>query len=459
VPQALKEVLDRALAKNPAARFQRAADLAGSLRAIALRPYSPSDQSTQVPVPIDRAPTVIEPVPSVTIHEPRPPRPVGATPTGATQNAPTGAMPATPRPGTAGTAGTGAVSTPPPVAPAARSSPPWMLLGGIGLVLVVCLLISLGIGAALGGPAIAALLGRSSATPGAETAEPTRLAAATATTGQAEASATPEGQQATDAPPETAAVPTEAPSEPPTETAEPTATPEPTAVPVPEGMVLAPAGAFNMGAEVGGDAGPVHPVTLSAFFMDQTEVTNAAYQACVDAGGCTAPQRRGSDTRGNYFTDPAFANYPVLNVTWDQADAFCRAAGKRLPTEAEWEYAASGGDGRLYPWGNTFDPTLVPVQSNDTVAVGSFPGGASPLGVLDMAGNALEWVSDWYDPGYYAVAPPENPTGPGTGSRKVLRGGSFGNPDASIYINSRRFNRPPNGADVDIGFRCAMPAP
>jgi formylglycine-generating enzyme required for sulfatase activity len=113
----------------------------------------------------------------------------------------------------------------------------------------------------------------------------------------------------------------------------------------------------------------------------------------------------------------------------------------------------------LYPWGNTFDPGLVPVQANDTAAVGSFPGGASPFGALDMAGNALEWVNDWYDPGYYAVSPAENPTGPETGSRKALRGGSFGNPDASIYVTTRRFNRPTNGADVDIGFRCAMPAP
>jgi formylglycine-generating enzyme required for sulfatase activity len=159
---------------------------------------------------------------------------------------------------------------------------------------------------------------------------------------------------------------------------------------MPPDMVLVPAGSFNMGADAG-DARPVHAVSLSAFFLDQTEVTNARYQACINAGGCSPPQRRGSDTRGAYFTDPNFANYPVINVTWDQADAFCRAEGKLLPTEAQWEYAATGGDGRLYPWGNSFDRSLVPVQVNDTVAVGSFPGGASPFGVACWTWPATCW--------------------------------------------------------------------
>jgi formylglycine-generating enzyme required for sulfatase activity len=337
----------------------------------------------------------------------------------------------------------------------ARRGSPLLLAGGIALALLVCLLIAGGLAAALGGPSIMAALGLGAT---ATAREPTAVVQATATTAVGEA--TPVAGEATATQPgatDTETIPSTDTAPPPTEA--PTGTPEPTAIPVPAGMVLVPGGSFRMGADAGQDTRPVHSVSLSPFFLDQHEVTNANYQACMDGGGCTPPARRSSDTRSGYFTDAAFANFPMLNVTWDQAAAYCAWAGKRLPTEAEWEYAATGGDGRLYPWGNTFDTTLVPVSVNDTVAVGSFPGNASPFGALDMAGNALEWVGDWYDAGYYAVSPPENPTGPASGNRKVLRGGSFGNPDATVYINSRRFNRPPAGGDVDIGFRCAQPMP
>ncbi|MCC6188318.1 MAG: SUMF1/EgtB/PvdO family nonheme iron enzyme, partial [Anaerolineales bacterium] len=438
VPQALKEVLDRALAKDPADRFQSAADLANSLRALVLWPTAAVDQPTRVPGPVDRAATVIEPVPAATIHEAKP----------AIQSAERIAPAAQPQPSVA-VSGPPVAPVPPAAAAPARASPPWLWLGGLGLAVVVCLLIGIGI-AAVGGPALLAALGGASATRGAATRTPE----ATQIAGAGDPTLTPGAANPTSAPPgPTAEPPTLAPTE------APTGTPEPTAIPVPQGMLLIPGGTFSMGSEAGGDTGPIHAVTLSGFFLDQTEVTNARYQTCVDAGACTPPQRRGSDTRGGYFTDPAFANYPMLNVTWAQADAFCHAEGKRLPTEAEWEYAATGGDGRLYPWGNTFDPGLLPVQAKDTVAVGSFPQAASPFGAFDMAGNALEWVNDWYGADYYGSSPAENPTGPESGTRKVLRGGSFGNPDVSIYITTRRFNRPPNGADVDIGFRCAMPMP
>jgi formylglycine-generating enzyme required for sulfatase activity len=225
-------------------------------------------------------------------------------------------------------------------------------------------------------------------------------------------------------------------------------------------MVLAPGGSFRMGSQAANDTSPIHAVTLDPFFIDQFEVTNARYGACVSAGGCTAPARRSTDTRPGYFTDPNFAQYPMVNVSWDQAQAFCAwDGGKRLPTEAEWEFAATGGDGRQFPWGNAFDPNLVPVSAGDTMAVGSFPQNASPVGALDMAGNVVEWVADWYKADFYATSPELNPTGPETGSTKAMRGGSFGNADPALYQTTRRFRRAPGSGDVDIGFRCAQSRP
>jgi serine/threonine-protein kinase len=472
VPFALKNTLDRALAKNPAQRYQSAAELAADLRVV-IGPASMPTGATNITPPVGA--TVIEPMrptgpaatppiqPGATIREPMPAnygQPQGQ-PSGYTQ-----APPATSRPtGYTQAPVTGYGQPPPPVyAPAApvaapsaapaprpgRRSPNMLMIGGIVLAVVVCAVAALGIGAALGGPALLAMLGGgATATSASVTSVPPR-----ATTGAGTPAPTATDAAVAQVTDTAAAPPTEVP---PTDTtAPPTDTPQPTAVPVPEGMVLVPAGTFQMGVPAG-DAAPVHSVTLAPFFLDQFEVTNARYRACEAAGGCTPPARRGSDTRGGYYTDPAFDQFPVLNVTWDQANAFCQNAGGRLPTEAEWEYAATGGDGRRYPWGNDFDRTLVPVSVADTQAVGSFPGGVSPFGVYDMAGNVLEWVNDWYSDGYYAVSPPENPQGPDAGVRKVLRGGSFGNPDANIYLTTRRFSRAPNGADVDIGFRCMRP--
>ena len=224
-------------------------------------------------------------------------------------------------------------------------------------------------------------------------------------------------------------------------------------------MVLARAGTFNMGSTAFGDAAPVHSVTLDAFYIDQFDVVNEQYHQCVAAGACTNPPRRSSDTRGRYYDDPAFGSFPVDNVSWQQAANFCQWQQKRLPTEAEWEYAATGGDGRAYPWGNNFDSSLVPTAADDTLAVGSLPGNASPFGAEDMAGNVLQWVADWYAPDFYASSPAKNPTGPATGNRKVMRGGAYGNADPTIYLSARRFSHAPNVGDVDIGFRCVMSAP
>ncbi|WP_437850673.1 SUMF1/EgtB/PvdO family nonheme iron enzyme [Sorangium sp. So ce363] len=245
--------------------------------------------------------------------------------------------------------------------------------------------------------------------------------------------------------------------------------------PPPPDMVRMPAGRFTMGSTKGGKSErPPHEVTLTrAFDVDRTEVTVAAYQRCVEAGRCTpsglhGPRATDADVeqRGALCTaaDPAKSQHPISCVDQAQAAAYCAFAGKRLPTEAEWEYAARGADGREYPWGNEPPGCAHAVVSRPpgqgcggrgrgTQEVGSAKAGASPSGALDMAGNVWEWVADGWDPGVYARGAQTDPQVPATGSRGVLRGGSW-DFSASTAKATFRLAYDREAGDVSTGFRC-----
>ncbi len=222
-------------------------------------------------------------------------------------------------------------------------------------------------------------------------------------------------------------------------------------------MVLVPAGEFTMGSW-GGDPDelPVHKVYVGAFFMDKYQVTVAQYARFLESTHQDSPPEW---TAMNKQTNQS---RPVANVDWVDADAYCKWAGKRLPTESEWEKAARGTDGRVYPWGNE-PPTRFHANSGKEVwnnhsalsPVGTFEEGKSPYGIYDMAGNVWEWVSDWYDPEYYKTSPPQNPSGPRRGSQKVVRGGSWGSNGITDLRASDREIHVPSFRGFGTGFRCA----
>jgi formylglycine-generating enzyme required for sulfatase activity len=188
--------------------------------------------------------------------------------------------------------------------------------------------------------------------------------------------------------------------------------------------------------------------------MDKYEVTNALYKTCVDAGLCSQPNRLNSKTRAAYYGNAQFDHYPVIYVDWDQAVTYCKWRGGRLPTEAEWEYAARGNDGRIYPWGNSLDITRVIYFAKDTDPVGSYPAGQSFFGLYDMAGNVQEWVHDWYDAHYYLKLSPFNPQGPASGKSRVVRGGGWDG-DVNGPRAARRYGGDPTYHIDNLGFRCA----
>lgn len=278
-----------------------------------------------------------------------------------------------------------------------------------------------------------------------------------------EAAASPTPPPTTTPAPEPTVEPT-ATSEPPTptDTAEPptpTIAPSPTPVLAPEGMVLIPSGSFLMGSATGqANEAPEHTVSLDAFYLDVFEVSNAQYRACVADGGCTPGNKVDSFTYKGYRDDPTYNDYPVVGVTWDQAAAYCRWAGKRLPTEAEWEYAASGPENLTWPWGNTFNVPLSAASAGDTQPVDSYADGVSPFGAYNMAGNVGEWVEDVYDEAFYTNSPASNPVSTGDGTGRIFRGGSFANPDGAFFTTSRRYGNARTFNDVDVGIRCAQDA-
>ncbi|MCB8944209.1 MAG: SUMF1/EgtB/PvdO family nonheme iron enzyme [Ardenticatenaceae bacterium] len=292
------------------------------------------------------------------------------------------------------------------------------------------------------------------------------------------------------------ATPTATPTQTPTETPIPTATETPTQTPVPTlfvreldnmPMLLIPSGTFLMGStadnvNAGDDEKPQHEVTLSAFYLDKYEVSVAQYALFLNQLGgyesacnqidCAWPRERAGTTNylsmieeedGTLFFEPYldFGNYPVNYVTWYGANSYCQWAGGRLPTEAEWEYAARGTDGRPYPWGSREPDALRAVFNSEGFEnlkpVDALPDGASPFGVFAMAGSMWEWTADWYSPAYYSQSPALNPTGP-EGDQRAIRGGGWPNNNLADRLRSaNRSASPPDTLSAAFGFRCAYP--
>jgi sulfatase modifying factor 1 len=218
-----------------------------------------------------------------------------------------------------------------------------------------------------------------------------------------------------------------------------------------EEMVFIPAGEFMIGA----NTSFAHEVYTDPYWAYQTQVTNAMFTRCVEAGQCN----KSALSVDIHYADPTFAQHPVVYVTWYDALHYCRTQGGRLPTEAEWEKAASGPSGRFYPWGEiTAGPELTNADNSvgDTTPVGTYAKYPSYYGLYDMGGNVREWVMDWYSENYYGVSPWNNPTGPETGEKKVLKGAGFFDPYPYAQTAGRT-GHVPSSPGINRGFRCVIP--
>lgn len=316
-----------------------------------------------------------------------------------------------------------------------------------------------------------------------ETPTPTATFTPTATAIPPTATATPSPAplSAASAAPTATSSPMPSPTATPAPTETPSPTPTPTLAPgqaltrTVDGMVIRyiPGGEFLMGAPEDDDAAhrdetPQHTVALDPFWIDETEVTVDQYKLCVAAGACDAPYTR------TQYDNPARADHPMTLISWDEAVAYCAWVAEAmgwdagLPTEAQWEFAASWDidtqTKRRYPWGDELDRARVHLGSS-TTSVGGYPEGASPYGVLDLAGNVWEWVADWYDRDYYEREIfPRNPTGPESGRYKVFRGGAYdsiANFTTQLRTTYREVGAPDGATDrpakgPNLGFRCAV---
>ncbi len=249
-------------------------------------------------------------------------------------------------------------------------------------------------------------------------------------------------------------------------------------------LVCVPAGEFLMGAaeddpHAEAHERPMHRVVLDAFWIDRTEATNAGFLRCIADGACRPKvYELSAQTYTPYAIHPDYRRYPALLYEAEVAAAYCQWAGRRLPTEAEWEKAARGTEERSYPWGDELDcakaiyfaceDPLPPADSTGarcgstprcrTAAVDDYPAGASPYGALNMAGNVWEWVADWYSPEYYAGSPTGNPPGPTEGEFRVRRGGGSKSRPEDLRVTSRASGQPQHYFDGQMGFRCAADA-
>jgi len=222
-------------------------------------------------------------------------------------------------------------------------------------------------------------------------------------------------------------------------------------------LILIPGGEFMMGEENLPAAGFIdnhaHKVYVDSFYIDKYEVTNAQYKVFCDSTGRRLPEFWNMDI---YKSGPAFPDYPVTGITWADAEAYAKWKGFRLPTEAEWEFAARGGlTGKKFPLGNEMDSAganYYPTQLH-TMPVGSYP--SNGYGLYDMAGNVVEWVNDFYSEDYFLESSYENSSGPIYGKQRVIRGGGWRSGKSCVTVHFRQSLRP-YWVDFNVGFRCAV---